>query len=446
MRIATDPHPLQKQRFGWYMYDWANSAFSVTILAALFGPYLDKVVVPAGGYVLPLIGTTPLSATSLYGYALGISAFAVLLSSPVLGAIADAGSSRKRFMAVFAILGSTASALFFFVGQGDVALALGLFLVANFSFVSGNVFYDSFLPHLAGPDEQDAVSARGYAYGYAGGGLLFILHLLLVQFHDAVGISDVTMALRISLGSVGLWWAGFSLVTFHHLREDHNDGVRQSWSALAKAGFARVARTAGIVGKMRQLVLFLLAFMVYNDGIQTVIAMATVYGSDELHFDTLTLMGCLLMVQLVGVAGSQMFARISKRTGTKNAILLSLLIWTAVVVYAYFMSQPFEFWILGGVVGLVLGGSQALSRSLYSSIIPVEAAAEFFGFFSVFEKFSAIWGPIVFAVVRQTTGSSRDSIISLVVFFLVGGIALLFLNLKSARAESAVLADKIAGV
>lgn len=446
MRIATVPDSLRRQRFGWYMYDWANSAFAVTILAALFGPYLDKVVVPAGGYVLPVFGGAPLSATSLYGYALGLSAFAVLLTSPVLGAIADAGAARKRFLAIFAILGSSASTLFFFVGEGDVALALGLFMVANFSFVSGNVFYDSFLPHIAGPEEQDAVSGRGYAYGYAGGGLLFVLHLLLVQFHEAAGIADVTVALRIALGSVGLWWAGFSLVTFRELREAGYEGLRHSWLTMARAGFVRVARTARIVGRMRQLLLFLLAFMVYNDGIQTVIAMATVYGSDELHFDTLTLMGCLLMVQLVGVAGSQLFARISRRTGTKNAILLSLLIWTAVVVYAYFMSQPFEFWILGAVVGLVLGGSQALSRSLYSSIIPVEAAAEFFGFFSVFEKFSAIWGPIVFAIMRQTTGSSRASIISLVVFFVVGGVALLFLNLKRARADSAILAEEIARV
>lgn len=419
---------------GWYMYDWANSAFAVTILAALFGPYLDKVVVPASGVEIPWLGITGLSATSLYGYALGLSALLVLLSSPVLGAIADSTAAKKRFLMFFCYLGSAASLLLVFVDAGDVWLALLLFMVANFSFVSGNVFYDAFLPHIAAPEMQDVVSGKGYAYGYAGGGLLFMLQLVLVQFHETFGIGEV-MAVRLALGSVGLWWGGFALITFSRLQEPRIETDGRSAAAIMADGVRRIVATGRKVRSLRQLGVFLLAFMIYNDGIQTVIAMATIYGSDELGFDTLTLMGALLMIQFVGVAGAQLFGLLARRFGTKTMVLVSLVIWTGVVVYAYTMTQPMEFWILGAVVGLVLGGSQALSRSLYSRIIPPSASAEFFGFFSVFEKFSAIWGPLAFAVIRQVTGSARLSIISLVVFFVVGGVILAFVRMNEAERE-----------
>ncbi|MCB2203875.1 MFS transporter [bacterium] len=419
---------------GWYMYDWANSAFAVTILAALFGPYLDKVVVPAGGVDIPLLGIHALSATSLYGYALGLSALVVLLSSPILGAIADSTSAKKSFMMFFCYLGSAASLLMFFVGEGDVTMALLLFMVGNLSFVSANVFYDAFLPHIATPDMQDVVSGKGYAYGYAGGGLLFALQLVLVQFHDLLGVSEI-MAVRIALGSVGLWWGGFAMITFRRLPEPRMEGRRPSTPTLVKDGFVRIRRTFGKIRSLRQMGIFLLAFMIYNDGIQTVIAMATIYGSEELGFDTLTLMGALLMIQFVGIIGAQLFGMLAKRFGSKNMVIVSLVIWTGVVVYAFFMTQPMEFWVLGAVVGLVLGGSQALSRSLYSRIIPPAASAEFFGFFSVFEKFSAIWGPIVFALIRQLTGSARLSILSLVAFFIVGMLILIFVRLGEAERE-----------
>lgn len=419
---------------GWYMYDWANSAFAVTILSALFGPYLDKVVVPAGGVAIPWLGVTGLSATSLYGYALGLSALLVLLSSPVLGAIADATAAKKRFMMFFCYLGSASALAMGFIGPGDVTAAIVLFMLANFSFVSANVFYDAFLPHLVPPEQQDIVSGKGYAYGYAGGGLLFMLQLLLVQFHTAVGIGEV-MAVRLSLGSVGLWWGGFAVITFTRLTEPRIAADGRGAGRIIGDGFRRIAATHRKVRSLRQLGLFLLAFMIYNDGIQTVIAMATIYGSEELGFDTLTLMGALVMIQFVGMAGSQLFGTLAQRFGAKRMVLVSLVIWTGVVVYAYFMTRPMEFWILGAVVGLVLGGSQALSRSLYSRIIPPSASAEFFGFFSVFEKFSAIWGPIVFAILRQATGSARLSIISLIVFFVVGGVLLGFVRMGDAARE-----------
>jgi UMF1 family MFS transporter len=322
----------------------------------------------------------------------------------------------------------------FFVDSGDVTLAILLFMIGNFSFVSANVFYDAFLPHIASPDMQDVVSGKGYAYGYAGGGLLFMLQLLLVQFHEMFGIGEA-MAVRLALASVGLWWGGFSMITFRRLTEPRLPAPRAPVPVLVVEGFRRIARTMGKIRSMRQMGLFLLAFMIYNDGIQTVIAMATIYGSEELGFDTLTLMGALLMIQFVGMIGAQLFGLLAKHFGSKNMVIASLAVWTAIVVYAYFMTEPMEFWILGAVVGLVLGGSQALSRSLYSRIIPAAASAEFFGFFSVFEKFSAIWGPIVFALIRQLTGSARLSILALVAFFFFGMIVLTRVRMDEAEQE-----------
>lgn len=448
---ASGHDPLARSRSGWYAYDWANSAFAVTVLAALFGPYLDKVVVPETGYSLPIFGMQHLSATSLYGYALGLSALLVFASSPLLGAIADQTRRKKRFLMVFASLGAASTLAMGLVGPGDVVLALLLFMIANFSFVSANVFYDAFLPHLADPDELDAVSGRGYAWGYAGGGILFVLQLLLVQFHESIGIASAATAVRISLSSAGMWWGLFSLVTWVRLDESVVPRHAADAPAVRPArtfssvtlGLRRIAVTMRAVTALPNILLFLLAFMIYNDGIQTTIAMATVYGSEELGFDTLTLMGCLLMVQFVGIVGARTFSLLAGRTSTKLAIIISLAIWSLVVLYAYGMTQPWEFWLLGGIVGLVLGGSQALSRSFFSRIIPAEASAEFFGFFSVFEKFSAIAGPILFALVRQLTGTSRLAILSLLAFFLLGMLLLAFVNVARARNEGHLLENRL---
>ncbi len=424
------------RRFGWYMYDWANSAFAMTVLAALFGPFLDKVVIPEGGAELFFFGARKLSATSIYGYALGFSAMLVLLTAPWLGALADTTATRKRFLAAFCATGSIASALMFFIGPGDVDLAVLLFVIANISFVSSNVFYDSFLPHIAAPQEQDRVSGIGYSYGYAGGGLLFLAQLLLIGFHDALGIADPALAVRISLSSVGFWWGGFALITFAKLEEPAARTQAHLRGNKAAEGLRRVLSTVQKIRRLPNLLLFLVSFMIYNDGIQTVIAMAALYGSEELGFNTMTLMGCLLMVQAVGAAGSRIFASLAGRIGNKESILLSLAVWSLVTCYAFFMTTPAEFWIMGALVGLVLGGSQALSRSLFSSIIPPAASAEFFGFFSVFEKFSAIWGPIAFAMINQFSGNSRMSILSLAAFFITGGLLLLFVDVDRAGKES----------
>ncbi len=429
--------------FGWYMYDWANSAYAVTIIGALFGPFLSRVIVPAGGVDIPLLGMQGVSATSLYGYSIGISAFLVLLTSPILGAIADHTASKRTFLMFFCTMGSVSTTLLFFTGPGDVVPALVLFVVSYFCFVSGNVFYDAFLPHIAADQEQDEVSGRGFAYGYAGGGLQFLLSVLFIQFHEQLGVADPSLAVRIAMAAAGLWWGAFSIITFRLVREPVVVFQHVPRHTAVLEGVRSVFRVLGHVRSMRQLVVFLLAFMVYNDGIQTVITMATIYGAEELGFETSFMMISFLLVQFVGILGSWAFARLSDRIGTKSTVLISLVIWCGIVVCSYFITIPMHFLILSLAVGLVLGGSQALSRSLFSRMIPSSASAEFFGFFSVFEKFSAIGGPLLFAIVRQVTGSARNSILALIGFFIVGIVLLLFLNVEAAVRDRDLLEEKM---
>ncbi|MCL4419424.1 MFS transporter, partial [Patescibacteria group bacterium] len=306
-------------------------------------------------------------------------------------------------------------------------------------FVGGNVFYDAFLPHIASSDKLDWVSGKGYAFGYIGGGIQFALSLGLIAGHTALGISE-PLAARIAMTMAGLWWAGFSVITFIRLKEvsageliPHVNGQLPRWLAYTKTGLKRTIATIKKVRSFKHLSLYLIAFMIFNDGIQTVIGMATIYGKDELGFSTTILMVTLLIIQIVAIFGALLFGKLGEIITTKRALMITLILWSFVVIYAYFMTTAMEYFILGMIVGMVMGGSQALNRSLYSSMIPVNAAAEFFGFYSIFEKFSAIWGPLVFALIRQMTGTSRIAIVSLIIFFITGIVLLYFVNVEEAK-------------
>jgi UMF1 family MFS transporter len=286
---------------------------------------------------------------------------------------------------------------------------------------------------------MDWISGKGYSYGYVGGGLQFALSLVLIMAHERIGISQ-DLAIRVGLASAGIWWAGFTLFTAHYLRESGVKGTiplrfRHLWRpvALAMVGVSRTVATARHAGRFRHLLLFLIAFMLYNDGIQTVINLATTYGSVELRLSTSVLMLTLLLIQFIAMGGALLFGRIAERTGAKHAIMITLVIWSGVVMYAYFIHSAAQFMFLGAVVGLVLGGSQALSRSFFGSMIPESASSEFYGFYTVFTKFSSIWGPLVFGVIKQATGSSRLAIVSLISFFIVGLLLLSQVNEGKAR-------------
>ncbi len=427
LRSGTTAREDRRAIFGWCMYDWANSAYVTTVAVGLLPRYFADVVVAPGGATF---GGVTYAADTLWAIVVGAATLITFLSAPVLGAVADFSAARKRFLLFFAFTGSLFTLLLYTCRSGDVLKTMLYFLLAQVAFVGANVFYDAFLPLIAGPERMDWISGKGYSYGYVGGGLQFALALGLVVCHERLGLS-LAQAARAGIAMAGLWWAGFTLITARTLTESPStetlpDRLRRWPRAVAYTviGLSRTLRTTRRVGRFKHLLLFLVAFMLYDDGIQTVINMATIYGTVELRLSATVLMLTLLLIQVIATFGALLFGRLAGVVGGKRAIMVTLVLWSGVVIYAYFIRSAAQFFALGAVVGLVLGGSQALSRSLYGSMIPEEASAEFYGFYTVFSKFSSMWGPWVFAIIKQTTGSSRLAILSLVVLFL-GGLALL---------------------
>ncbi len=421
--------------FGWCAYDWANSAYVTTVLTAVLPHYFADVVAPDG---VTIAGHT-FRATSLWAFAVAAAAFLGFAAAPLLGAIADFTAAKKRFLLAFGWGGALLGGLLYFSGTADVWQTLVLFIVVQFAFISANIFYNAFLPQLVTEDRLDRVSGYGFAAGYLGGGLHFGLSLVLVAWHETFGISE-DLAARIAMLTACLWWAGFMILTRVYLAEQpamlslparYRD--RPRWRACIAAGLRQTWTTTRRVRRLRQLLLFLVAYFLFNDGIQTVIAMATVYGTVELGLSRVFLMVMLLVIQGVAIVGALFFGRLAGRLGTKRTLMLTLLIWTGVVISAYFVYSGTTFFVLGVVIGFVLGGSPALSRSYYSVLIPPSASAEFFGFYTVFSKFSAILGPLLFGIIDSVTGSARGSIVSLAVFFVGGLVLLLMVNEQEAR-------------
>ncbi len=425
--------------FGWAMYDWANSAYATTVAGALLPAFFAEEIVPDEGF--EVFGRA-VGGETLWAAVVGIGAFVLFLATPVLGAIADYTAAKRRFLQVFAYGGALFTVTLFFVGSGAVVLTLALFFVAHLGFVGANVFYDGFLPDLTTDDTIDHHSARGFAFGYVGGGLQLVLAAALVLLHDSLGIGEATAA-RLGIALAGVWWAGFTWIALARVPET---GVAQPLpagtgaarlGAYARIGFGRTWATARRLLQFRHLMLFVLAYMLYIDGVQTVIAMTSVYAKDTLDLATETILVGFIIAQFVAFGGALLFGRLAGRVGARDALLVSIGVWGGVAVAAYFLpaGRALPFYALAAIVGLVLGGVQALSRSLYGSMIPEEASAEFFGFFSVFGKFSAIWGPLIFLVVNEVTGSARNAIVSLIVFFVAGGVLLSRVDVDAARAS-----------
>ncbi len=416
----------------WVLYDWANSAYVLTTVTAVLPAYFATAVVPEAG--ADLWGAT-LAAPTLWGLMVGSAALFIFLLAPVLGAAADYTGRKRAFMAFFCLAGSACAFLLGFSGPGDVWRTAVLFMLAQVGFAGANVFYDAFLPVVAPPGKTDWVSGLGFAWGYIGGALHFLGSLLLIQFAGNFGL-DQGQAARIALATAALWWAGFAMPALVRLREDRpvHDlppelrGLPR-WLGVLRMGLSLAQgtlRTLVSREERRGAGLFLLAFLLYNDGIQTVIAMATIYGRTELGLPMSTLMPTLLMIQLVAFGGALAFSRLAEGITARRTLLLSLALWSGVVCYAYFIDSSLEYFILGALLGLVLGGSQALSRSLFAAMIPAGQSARYFGYFSVVNKLSAIGGPFLFAAIRHMTGSSREAILGVLALF-VSGMVLLWL-------------------
>jgi UMF1 family MFS transporter len=426
--------------FGWAMYDWANSAYVTTVAGAVLPAFFADEIVPEGGY--DIFGFT-FSGEALWGFVTGGGAFLLFLVMPVLGAIADFSASKRRFLMGFAIVGAVTTMALGLMGSGLVLPTLAMFLVAQMCFVAANVFYDGFLPDISTDDTIDRVSSKGFALGYVGGGLQLALTALLILAHESIGIAEAT-AVQIGIASAGAWWLFFGLFSFRRIPETGTAGTippelagGSRLGAYARIGFGRTAATARRLLGFRQILLFVIAFMLYNDGVQTTIAMTSVYATDTLDLSITTILIAFLIVQFIAFFGALAFGVVADRYGTKEGILLTLVVWSGVAIAAFFLpeGEAVPFWGLAFVVGFILGGVQALSRSLYGSMIPEEASAEFYGFFSVFSKFSAIWGPLIFAVISSATGSGRPAIASLIAFFILGMVLLWFVNVDEARAS-----------
>ncbi len=418
----------------WAMYDWGNSAFATTIMAAVLPVYYTSVAA----------GSLPSNiATAYWGFTSSISALIAAIISPILGAMADFSGTKKRFLTLFMALGVTFTALLYFIQSGDWLLASLFFIFGNIGFAGSLVYYDSLLPHVAHPEEIDQVSSRGYALGYIGGGVLLAINLVMILFlPDLLGV-DAGLMTRLTFVSVALWWFIFTLPLLLHVKEPLRR-IRpgeENFRPL-QASFKRLTHTFGEIRQYRDLATAMLAFWVYANGIGTIIVMATAYGN-ELGFAQTTLIGTLLMVQFIAAPFAFLFGWLAKKIGTKRALYLSLSIYMLISVLGYFMYQEWQFWVLGAMVATVQGGSQALSRSLIGRLMPPSKSAEFFGFFSVFEKFSSILGPFIFGVVSTIMGESRLSIASLIVFFAIGIYLLKRVNVprgvQVAKAEEASL-------
>lgn len=409
----------------WCLYDWANSGFATVILATVLPVYFAGLV-PNGGGQLPLLPDHHYSATSIWGYAVAISMFFIALLAPTLGYLADRNGSHKKLLIRFCLIGCAATALLFFATDHRYWLATGLFILANFSFAGANIFYNSYLPHLTEDKELDQLSSKGYAYGYLGGGVLLALVFLLISYSP-----DRVLATRIGFVLTAVWWCGWSLPAFVKLPVTARNPQSDKYTLRSYAQQFRA------ITSRRDLFLFLLAFLCYNDGIQTLISVSAIYAKEELQLSQTSIIGCFLMIQFLAMPGALLCARISKMIGAKATILLCLMIFLIVSFFAYQMNSNAEFWALGAIIAFVLGGSQALSRALYASLIPPQQAAEFFGFFTISAKFAAIFGPLLFALITDFTGSPRQGILALGSFFIFGGILLCCVNVK--RGQSTII-------
>jgi UMF1 family MFS transporter len=417
------------------MYDWANSGFMVVIITAIFPIYFGSVAAA---------GLAAETATLRFTLATTIGLAIIAALSPLLGTIADYAGAKKKLLAGFMLLGVAAVGMMFFIQRGDWMLAAVLFILANIGANGSFVFYDALLPHVARPDEINRVSTGGYALGYLGSGLLLALNLAWIQKPAWFGLphgpdissADATLPTRLAFLSVAIWWLLFSLPLFRRVAEPPRLATPGGPVTRPVAeSFRQLAGTFRDLRGYRQAFLMLLAFLIYNDGIGTIIRMATIYGT-EVGIGRGALIASILLVQFVGVPFAFLFGMVADRIGAKQSIFLGLVVYAGISVLGYFMTTATHFLILACLVGMVQGGTQAISRSLFASMIPRHQSGEFFGFFAVFEKFAGVFGPAIIAAVISLTGSTRLSILSVITFFVAGAWLLLKVDVAEGQRQA----------
>ena len=433
----------KREIFGWAMYDWANSAFSTTVGTVFLGPYIASLAAGAAKSFpdgMARLGNIPIAPDSFIPYCVSISVGLQVLFLPILGAIADYSHLRKRMMQIFATFGAAMTILLFLV-SGDLWWLGGLFFIlANLAFGAAVVFYNSYLPDIASEDQRDRVSSFGWAMGYLGDGILLALNLAFYSFRDKLGI-PTELAIRLNLASAGVWWLGFSFFTWARLHPRHARRPLPTGETYTSIGFKQLGRTFSEIRHFPETLKFLGSFFLYNDGIQTVIAVSSTFAAAPLlrgglELDLSTLTEVILVIQFTAFFGALFWGRLAGWVGAKKAIIISLAIWSAVVIYAYFGmkgdNRATEFMLLGVVIALVLGGSQAISRSLFAQMIPTGREAEFYSFYEISDRGTSWIGPLLFGLVNQMFGSLRPAILSLIFFFIVGLVTLPLVNERKA--------------
>lgn len=437
----------RREIFGWAMYDWANSAFSTTVGTVFLGPYVASLAAEAAKVFpdgLARFFGIPVAPDSFLPYCISFSVGLQVLFLPILGAIADYSRLRKRMMQIFATIGATSTIAMFLVTGNLWWLAGLLFIIANLAFGAAIVFYNAYLPDIASEEERDRVSSYGWAMGYLGGGILLALNLAFFIFSEDIGVPG-DLAVRINLASAGIWWMGFSFITWMRLRPRHAARPLPRGENYMSIGFKQLGQTFREIKHFPETLKYLLAYFLYNDGIQTVIAVSSTFaaapiarGGVELPQDTL--IALILMIQFVAFGGALFWGRLATWIGSKQSIMVSLVIWSAVVIYAYGglrgESRITEFFVLGIFIALVLGGSQAISRSLFAQMIPKGREAEFYSFYEVSERGTSWTGPLIFGLANQMFGSLRYGILALIFYFIAGLIVLPFVNVRKAMDDA----------
>jgi UMF1 family MFS transporter len=421
----------------WYVYDFANSAFASTVITLFLGPYLTslaKNAANADGFVYPL--GIPIEPRSWWGYMVALSVMTQVVALPLAGTIADFSPNKKRLLGLCAYTGVAATIAMFTLEGTRYLLGGALFLISNLAFGASIVVYNSFLPEISTPEERDNVSSRGWGFGYLGGGIVLALNLALFSNADQLGLSE-SMAVRISLASAGIWWGLFTIIPLIGLKNRPAARVDAARESLG-AGFRQLFTTIREMRRYPQTLTFLIAYLIYNDAVQAVITLSGQFGSDELKIPMGTLTMAILMVQFLAFAGALLFNVISNRIGAKRAISLSLVIWSGVILAIFLMVRStFEFFVMAAVVAIVLGGTQALSRSLFSQMIPEGREGEYFSLYEISDKGTSWMAPLIFGLALQFTGSYRTAILSLLTFFIAGLIILSRVDVGRAAREAA---------
>lgn len=418
-------HASTRKVYAWALYDWANSAFATSVMTAFFPIFFKRYWNE---------GVEATEVTFRLGLASSISSVVIVFLAPILGAIADRGGTRKKLLSFFALLGVSMTGALVLIGQGSWVAAVVIYILALIGFLGGNVFYDSLIVAVSDDKNVDRVSALGFALGYIGGGTLLVVHGVgIIPNYEALGLPDMTAAVKVCIASVAVWWAVFSVPVL--LFVDEPRGMTPSQGSILRAGFGQLASTLRQLRSLKVTLLFLLAYWLYIDGVDTVILMAVDYGA-SLGFTEQDLIGALVLTQFVGAPAAIAFGRIGEKLGPKTGLYLAVVVYIGVCTWGYFIQEPWEFYGMAVCIGLVQGGVQALSRSLYTRLLPPSKSGEFFGLYNMLGKFAAVLGPLLVAVVAKATGNPRLPILSIIFLFGAGLFVLRKVDLVKGQAAA----------